>query len=75
MEELNGSFVWLHGLPSCAKTVLCSSTIEEAVAECSLRPNYHLVFFYWSRLFGRSWLTTRGTLKHRDAKPMQTHSG
>ncbi|KAM5357601.1 hypothetical protein ACJZ2D_016093 [Fusarium nematophilum] len=42
------SFLWLHGIPGCGKTVLCSSIIKETVSFCSLRDNHFLSFFYFS---------------------------
>ncbi|KAF9775766.1 hypothetical protein IL306_006108 [Fusarium sp. DS 682] len=42
------SFLWLHGIPGCGKTVLCSSIIKETVSFCSLRDNHLLGFFYFS---------------------------
>jgi ankyrin repeat domain-containing protein 50 len=42
------SFLWVHGVPGCGKTVLCSSIIQHAVSFCSLRRNHHIGFFYFS---------------------------
>jgi hypothetical protein len=42
------SFIWLHGIPGCGKTVLCSSIIKETISYCSLSVNHHLGFFYFS---------------------------
>jgi hypothetical protein len=41
------SFLWIHGIPGCGKTILCSTITEDVVHHCSLNPNFAVVYFYF----------------------------
>jgi hypothetical protein len=41
------SFLWLHGIPGCGKTVLTSSVIEDLQGSQSPRPSQTLLYFYF----------------------------
>jgi NACHT domain len=41
------SFLWLHGIPGCGKTVLCSTIIEDVLQHTHCNPAVALVYFYF----------------------------
>lgn len=42
-----GSFLWLHGIPGCGKSVLSSSIIETGSGHCSGDPLLAMIYFYF----------------------------
>jgi NACHT domain len=41
------SFLWLHGIPGCGKTILTSTIIENIVQHCHFGHNLAVVYFYF----------------------------
>ncbi|KAI9765534.1 MAG: hypothetical protein M1840_007360 [Geoglossum simile] len=41
------SFLWLHGIPGCGKTVLASTIIENVLHHCHLDPALAVAYFYF----------------------------
>ena len=41
------SFLWLHGIPGCGKTILCSTVIEDVLQHTHSNPSVALVYFYF----------------------------
>ncbi|KAI9703722.1 MAG: hypothetical protein M1836_007492 [Candelina mexicana] len=41
------TFLWLHGIPGCGKTILSSTIIEDALTHCGLNPNLAVAYFYF----------------------------
>jgi len=39
--------LWLHGIPGCGKSILCSTAIEYVRCLCETLPNRSLVYFYF----------------------------
>ncbi|OCL07885.1 hypothetical protein AOQ84DRAFT_267871, partial [Glonium stellatum] len=42
-----GSILWLHGIPGCGKTVLCSTTIKEVSNMCRSDPTCAFAYFFF----------------------------
>ncbi|KAL9596235.1 MAG: hypothetical protein Q9219_005946 [cf. Caloplaca sp. 3 TL-2023] len=40
------SFLWLHGIPGCGKTILSSTVIEELL-QPTTQPNVHVAYFFF----------------------------
>ena len=47
-EITPASFLWLHGIPGCGKTILSSTIIESTVKHCSSDPSLALLYFYFN---------------------------
>ncbi|KAI9761972.1 MAG: hypothetical protein M1840_001501, partial [Geoglossum simile] len=47
-KKLPGSFLWLHGIPGCGKTILCSTIIEDVRTHCASEPTSSVAYFYFS---------------------------
>ena len=43
----SGSFLWLHGIPGCGKTLLSSSIIEHLIQESSSKYGQAVLYFYF----------------------------
>lgn len=41
------SFIWLHGIPGCGKTVLSSTIIEDVLQHCTNDPGIAVAYFYF----------------------------
>lgn len=41
------SFLWLHGIAGCGKTILSSTIIEDVFRHCHLKSTYAVVYFYF----------------------------
>ena len=42
-----GSFVWLHGIPGCGKTILSSTIILNVLEECQTKSTSAVLYFYF----------------------------
>ena len=42
-----GHLLWLHGIPGCGKTILCSTIIQRTESYCQPRPSSVLLYFYF----------------------------
>jgi archaellum biogenesis ATPase FlaH len=38
------SFLWLHGIPGCGKTILCSTIVEDVISSCQLNTSGDVYF-------------------------------
>ena len=43
----SGSFLWLHGIPGCGKTVLSCTIVESIIDYCKLAPLQGLAFYFF----------------------------
>ena len=43
----SGSFLWLHGIPGCGKTILSSTIIEDVLYHCHHDPTMAVIYFYF----------------------------
>jgi hypothetical protein len=43
----DGSFLWLHGIPGCGKTILCSTIIQELIDQFQTGPKIAVAYFYF----------------------------
>ena len=41
------SFLWLHGIPGCGKTVLCSTVVEDIASRCHVGGRKVLAYYYF----------------------------
>ena len=41
------SFLWLHGIPGCGKTVLCSTVVEDIASRCPVGGRKALAYYYF----------------------------
>jgi len=41
------SFLWLHGIPGCGKTILSSTVIEDILQHCTNDPGKAAAYFYF----------------------------
>ena len=41
------SFIWLHGIPGCGKTILSSTIIEDVLQHCTNDPGKAVAYFYF----------------------------
>ena len=41
------SFLWIHGIPGCGKTVLCSTIIEDIITSCRMDHSIALAYYYF----------------------------
>jgi hypothetical protein len=41
------SFIWLHGIPGCGKTILCSTIIEDIFHHCHHKPAMVVIYFFF----------------------------
>ena len=41
------SFLWLHGIPGCGKTVLSATIVQNALEYCGNRPNSIVLYFFF----------------------------
>ena len=41
------SFLWIHGIPGCGKTVLCSTIIEDIICSCRIDRRSALAYYYF----------------------------
>jgi KaiC/GvpD/RAD55 family RecA-like ATPase len=41
------SFIWLHGIPGCGKTILSSTVIEDVLQHCMNNPGKAAAYFYF----------------------------
>lgn len=41
------SFLWLHGIPGCGKTVLCSTIIDHVASVCLVQSTHRLAYYYF----------------------------
>ena len=41
------SFIWLHGIPGCGKTILSSTVIEDILQHCTNDPGKAAAYFYF----------------------------
>ncbi|KAH8803296.1 hypothetical protein F5884DRAFT_903864 [Xylogone sp. PMI_703] len=46
-KTLAPSFLWLHGIPGCGKTVICSTIVEDIIASHSSDPKVTIGYFYF----------------------------
>ena len=44
---LQSSFLWLHGIPGCGKTVLCSTVVEDIASRCQVGGRKVLAYYYF----------------------------
>jgi NACHT domain len=42
-----GSFLWLHGIPGCGKTILSSTIIDDILCYCRNNPTAAVAYFYF----------------------------
>ena len=43
----SSSFLWLHGIPGCGKTILCSTIIQKVIETYMTKPAIAVVYFYF----------------------------
>lgn len=43
----NSSFIWLHGIPGCGKTILSSTVIQDVLRHCANDPGIVVAYFYF----------------------------
>lgn len=41
------SFLWLHGIPGCGKTVLCSTVVDDIASTCQVGGGKVLAYYYF----------------------------
>ena len=41
------SLLWLHGIPGCGKTVLCSAIVEHVMDQCNSEARAAMAYFYF----------------------------
>ncbi|KAF8850847.1 hypothetical protein BDZ45DRAFT_538316, partial [Acephala macrosclerotiorum] len=46
-KESPGSLLWLHGIPGCGKTILCSTIIETLRSQSQFDTNSTVAYFYF----------------------------
>ena len=46
-KTTRGSFIWLHGIPGCGKTILSSTVLENVLHQYHAKPNSAILFFYF----------------------------
>ncbi len=46
-KATRGSFLWLHGIPGCGKTILCSNILKNMLDQHHSKPNSAVLFFYF----------------------------
>ena len=46
-KRQRASFLWLHGIPGCGKTVLCSTIIEDTASTCQAAGRNILAYYYF----------------------------
>ena len=46
-KATRGSFLWLHGIPGCGKTILSSTILENVLEQYSEKSNSAVLFFYF----------------------------
>ena len=46
-KATRGSFLWLHGIPGCGKTILSSTILQNVLDQCSEKSNSAVLFFYF----------------------------
>ena len=46
-KRQRASFLWLHGIPGCGKTVLCSTIIEDTASMCQAGGRNILAYYYF----------------------------
>ena len=46
-KEGTASFLWLHGMPGCGKTILCSAVLQTVLEYCQESVGKALAFFYF----------------------------
>ena len=46
-KKQRASFLWLHGIPGCGKTVLCSTVIEDIASSCQAGGRNILAYYYF----------------------------
>ncbi len=46
-KNQQASFLWLHGIPGCGKTVLCSTVIEDIASTCQVGSRSALAYYYF----------------------------
>ena len=46
-KATRGSFLWLHGIPGCGKTILSSTILKNVLGQYSNKSNSAVLFFYF----------------------------
>lgn len=46
-KDRRASFLWLHGIPGCGKTVLCSTVVQDIASMCYARVPNILTYYYF----------------------------
>lgn len=46
-KTIPGSFIWLHGIPGCGKTILTSTVVEDIREYCGPKQNSAVAYFYF----------------------------
>ena len=46
-KNKRASFLWIHGIPGCGKTVLCSTIIEDIITSCRVDRRNALAYYYF----------------------------
>jgi hypothetical protein len=46
-KKYAASYLWLHGIPGCGKTVLCSTITQDILQHCSNHSGHALAYFYF----------------------------
>lgn len=46
-KDRRASFLWLHGIPGCGKTVLCSTVVEDIASRCHAGGGTILAYYYF----------------------------
>lgn len=46
-KNQRASFLWLHGIPGCGKTVLCSAIIDDIASRCQLSNGRGILAYYY----------------------------
>ncbi|KAL9100692.1 MAG: hypothetical protein Q9163_003956 [Psora crenata] len=46
-KTTSASFLWLHGIPGCGKTILSSTIIQAVLDYCNTRPALAVMYFYF----------------------------
>lgn len=46
-KNQRASFLWLHGIPGCGKTVLCSTIIDDIASTCGTNGGSILAYYYF----------------------------
>ncbi|KAF4631092.1 hypothetical protein G7Y89_g7033 [Cudoniella acicularis] len=46
-KTTSNSFLWLHGIPGCGKTILCSTIVQDVIRQYQSEPEFAVAYFYF----------------------------